>query len=226
MARQRPDQRLSSRGVVQPADGQQSLAQPRPEGSIHCAQTVGQPGRARQHQQERRVGPHLLAGVEQNTADIGSERVRFVEQHGQRLLAATSGQRAGEVAPDREVGWPFRRARGCDADLARQPPGDADSRRQGVRKGFAAGDAVRRQGLDGHRPRGAGGPEPLEQCGLAVSSRAQQDDVVGRGDAGDEVAEAAREHRLLDAAPREGRRQGAVAGPEQASRRGVHRLPV
>ena len=110
--------------------------------------------------------------------------------------------------------------------FARQPPGDAASRRQRVRKRFVVGDAVRRQRLDGHRPLGAGGPEPLEQHGLAVSSRPQQDDVVGRGDAGDEVAEAARAPPCWT--PRPVRAGGRAPSPGRKRRAGgfFTNLPV
>ena len=130
---QRLGERCSGGSVVKPPHPLQALPEPRPERNVHLPEVRRQPRRAGENQQKRRIGANLLAGVQQRAANVDREGVRFVQQHRQRLLAATGRQRRHEIPVRRAFGLPLGRGDGGHADLAWQPSCNAPLGRKRIR---------------------------------------------------------------------------------------------
>ena len=221
---QRLDQGGAGGRVAQQADAKAPLSQAAPEGRIHGTEMRSQPWRARQHQQKRRVGTHLLTGVEQRSSHLQVERVRLIDQRRQRLPAAPGGQLIPQVAHAPGRRRPLDRAHRCHAQLAGQQLRQPGRRRQNLDQRVPGRNIVRGQfqHVDVRYVVAAGALEPVEQHRLAGTARPGQDNVVRWCPATEQVAQAPRQHRLLPLASGEGWRRGAVAGSEQALLRCLH----
>ena len=183
-----------------------------------------QPWRAGQHQQKRRVGTHLLTGVEQRSTHLQVERVRLVDQRRQRFPAAPGGQLLPQVAHAPGRRRPLDRAHRCHAQFAGQQLRYPGGRCQNLDQRLPGRNVVRGQfyHVNVRYVIAAGALKPVEQHRLAGAARAGQDDVVRWSPAAEQVAYAPLQHRLLPLAAGEGRRRGAVAGSEQALPRVLH----
>ena len=177
-------------------------------------------GRPCHHQQERRLGGHLLARVQQRPPDLALQGMGFVEDEDERPPRATRRQQRGQgLAPATE--------------LPSEPP-DAGRERQGVRPQRRKPGGRHQAGRQPVqvRDRAGGEPhhvdvlaarldlaaEPAQEGGLPVATGAGEHRVAGRPATDPQVGEEVEQPSLLRLPAREIRRKMSSPRNERIDR--------